>query len=177
MDASVLYGAFSHKEGSATVGQRREADLATGADTARGTDTTSRPYAFYVVVIALSLVSVVFLVAIGVGIFKDLFVAEQITTALGSLFTLVGTVVGTYFGIKISGDTTSKAQGAIERANNRANKALAALPPEEGKRVTGQYPTPTPGQPPGAAPGQPPGPAPEQPSGQPPGPAPGQSRT
>jgi hypothetical protein len=118
--------------------------MATGADTARGTDTTSRPYAFYVVVTALSLVSVVFLVTIVVGILKDLFVAEQITTALGSLFTLVGSVVGTYFGIKLSGDTTEKTQGAIERANDRANRALAALPAEEGQRITGQYPRPTP---------------------------------
>ena len=42
--------------------------MATGADTARGTNTPSRPYAFYVVVVALSLVSVAFLVTIVVGI-------------------------------------------------------------------------------------------------------------
>ena len=94
MAASLLCGVFSHKEGGTTVGQRREADTASGTATARGTDTPSRPYAFYVVVIALSLVSVVFLVTIGVGILKGLFAAEQITTALGSLFTPVGSVVG-----------------------------------------------------------------------------------
>ena len=136
--------------------QRRE------ADTASGTDTASRPYAFYVVVFALSLVSIVFLVTIVVGTLKGLFAAEQITTALGSLFTLVGSVVGTYFGIKISGDTTEKTQGAIERANDRANRALAALPPEEGQRITGQYPRPTP-EPASPASGQPSGPTPEQP--------------
>jgi hypothetical protein len=144
------------------VGQRREADTATGADMARGTDTATPPYAFYLVALALSLVSGVFLLTIGVGIFKGLFAAEQITTALGSLFTLVGSVVGTYFGIKISSDTTNKAQGAIERANDRANKALAALPPEDGKQITGQ--------PSGPPPGQPSGPPPGQPSGQPSGP-------
>jgi len=149
------------------VDQRRE------ADTARGTDTASRPYAFYLVALALSLVSGVFLLTIGVGIFKGLFEAEQITTALGSLFTLVGSVVGTYFGIKVSSDTTNKAQGAIERANDRANKALAALPPEEGKQLTGQYPRPTPGPPSGPPSGQPSGPTPGQPSGQPSGPTPG----
>jgi hypothetical protein len=138
------------------VDQRRE------ADTARATDTASRPYAFYVVVVALSLVSIVFLVTIVVGTLKGLFAAEQITTALGSLFTLVGSVVGTYFGIKISGDTTEKTQGAIERANDRANRALAALTPEEGQRITGQYPTPTP-EPASPTSRQPSGPTPEQP--------------
>jgi hypothetical protein len=132
---------------------------------ARGTDTASPPYAFYLVALALSLVSGVFLLTIGVGIFMGLFAAEQITTALGSLFTLVGSVVGTYFGIKISSDTTNKAQGTIERANDRANKALAALPPEDGKQITGQPSGPPPGPPPG------------QPSGPPPGPPPGQPKT
>ncbi len=142
------------------MGQRREANTAAGADTARGRDTVSPAYAFRVVVIALSLASGVFLLTIGVGIFKNLFMAGQITTALASLFTLVGTVVGTYFGIKVSSDTTDKTQGVIERANDRANKALAALDPQEGKRITGQQP---PGQqPPGQ---QPPGPTSERPLG------------
>src|SRR5215216_1721848 len=159
MAVSLLCGVFSHKEGRTTVGQRRVADTASGTATANGTATASRPYAFYVVVIALSLVSVVFLMTIVVGTLKGLFVAEQITTALGSLFTLVGSVVGTYFGIKVSGDTTEKTQVAIERANDTANRALAALPPEEGQRIAGQFPRPTPapasGQPSGPTPGEP----------------------
>lgn len=157
MAVSVLYGAFSHKEGSTTVDQRRE------TDTARGTDTASRPYAFFVVALALILISVTFLLTM--LMFRRAFLEqpETVITALGSLFTVVGTVLGAYFGIKIASDTTDKTRGTIARANDTANRALAALPPEEGKRITG----PTPERPSEPAQGQPAGPTSERPSGQP----------
>jgi hypothetical protein len=84
--------------------------------------------------LALILASLVALVALVV--FRDVFEnASDVTTVLSSLFTLVGTVVGAYFGIKVSGDTTDKSQGAIERANETANRALAQLPPAVGKEM------------------------------------------
>jgi hypothetical protein len=159
MVVSVPVGAFRDKEGSATVDQRGEANRVTGVDT------TSRPYAFYVVAIAFIVILIAFVASM--AIFRSLFEeATEVTTALSSLFTIVGTMLGAYFGIKVSSDTTDKTRGAIEKANDTANKALAALPPEEGRRIAGQ--------PPGPAPGQPPGPAPEGSPGQPPASAPGQ---
>ncbi len=99
----------------------------------------SPPYAFYVVVIALSLAATVFVLVM--LIFRGLFVeAAEVTTAVSSLFTVVGTVFGAYFGIKVSGDTIDKTRGAIERANDTANKALAALPPEEARQVVSSRP-------------------------------------
>jgi hypothetical protein len=152
--------AFSHKEGSATVAERGEADTATGADT------PGRPYAFYVVALAFIVVLIAFVVAI--VIFRDLFEqAAEVTTALSSLFTVVGTVLGAYFGIKVASDTADKTRGTIERANDITHKALAALPPEEGKRITGQPLERPSGPAPGSAQGQPAGPTPERPPGQP----------
>lgn len=104
----------------------------------------SRPLAAIVVIVALILVVITFLVTMLV--FKDLFgKAEIVTTALASMFGVVGTLVGAYFGIKSSGDTintsqieTERARSEVERANQRTNRALAALPPEEGRRIMGE---------------------------------------
>lgn len=169
MAVSVLYGAFSHKEGSTTVDQRRE------ADTVRGTDTTSRPYAFFVVALALVSISVTFLLIM--LMFRRAFLEqpETVIMALGSLFTVVGTVIGAYFGIKVASDTTDKTRGTIERANDTTNRALAALPPEEGKRITetslerpaGPAPERTSESAPESTQGQPAGPTPKRPPGQP----------
>ena len=133
------------------------------AGTPRGAGTEGRPYAFYVVALAFIVVLIAFVVAMGIfrGLFEE---AAEVTTALSSLFTVIGTVLGAYFGIKVSSDTNDKTRGVIERANDTSNKALAALPPEVGKRITGQ--------PPGPAPERSPGSTPEQPSGQPPGSSP-----
>ena len=92
-------------------------------------------YAFYVVVIALSLAATVFVLVM--LIFRSLFVDAA---EVSSLFTVVGTVLGAYFGIKVSGDTTDKTRGAIERAKDTANRVLAALPPEEARQVVSSRP-------------------------------------
>jgi hypothetical protein len=43
--------------------------------------------------------------------------------ALGALFTLIGTVVGAYFGIKSTNDTTDKARKQVDEANKRTERA------------------------------------------------------
>ncbi len=119
------------------------------------------PLRVFVAALALVLISITFLFTM--LMFRDVFQeATAVIAALSSLFTVVGTVLGTYFGIKVSSGTIDKTRGAIERANDTAYKALAALPPEEGKRITGQ--------PPGSTSGPPSGPTVERPAGQqPPG--------
>ncbi len=108
----------------------------------------SPPYAFFVAALAILAACVVFVLSM--WIFAELFKnATTVTTALGSLFTLIGTVVGAYFGIKVSNDTSERSQGAIERAHgsaqeaNRraeqahgtAQQALAELDPEVARRI------------------------------------------
>ena len=82
----------------------------------------SPAYAFWVASIALGVATVAFILTMFIfgGLFDE---AATVTAALGSLFTLIGTVVGTYFGIKVSSDTADRAQGSIMVANDRAQRA------------------------------------------------------
>ncbi len=82
----------------------------------------SPAYAFWVASISLAVAALAFILTMFIfgGLFDD---AATVTAALGSLFTLIGTVVGAYFGIKVSGDTSDRAQGAISAANERAQRA------------------------------------------------------
>jgi hypothetical protein len=99
----------------------------------------SPPYGMIVALAALVLVSGV--AALVLIIYKNVFTeATDITSVLGALFTVVGSVVGAYFGVKASSDATDKTQGAIQTANNLANQALAKLPPEIGSQVVGTPP-------------------------------------
>src|SRR5215211_3317071 len=104
-----------------------------GADQGAAGRAGSSPYGMYVALATLFLLTVVVLFAMVV--FQDLFEnATEVSTMLGSLFAVVGTVVGAYFGIKTSGDTRDKMQGTIERSNEIANRALAELDPETSRR-------------------------------------------
>ena len=82
----------------------------------------SPAYAFWVASIALGVAALAFILTMFIfgGLFDD---AVTVTAALGSLFTLIGTVVGAYFGIKVSSDTSDRAQIAIRAANDRAQRA------------------------------------------------------
>jgi hypothetical protein len=81
----------------------------------------SPAYAFRVAAIALGAATIAFILTM--FIFGGLFDAATVTAALGSLFTLIGTVVGAYFGIKVSSDTSDRAQTAVRAANDRAQRA------------------------------------------------------
>jgi hypothetical protein len=99
-------------------------------------DQKSPPYAFLVVVVALTLASIVFVIVMLT--FREVFAeAALVTTALSTLFGIFGTVVGAYFGIKSSSDTFDKSRKDVAKANETANRALAALPSDEGKNVMG----------------------------------------
>jgi predicted lipid-binding transport protein (Tim44 family) len=115
----------------------------------------SRPYAFFVAALAIVVAFLAFLSSI--LLFGDLFNnATTVIAALGSLFTLIGTIVGAYFGIKVSNDTSERTHGAIEKAhgsameanektqqaneraqkaNDTAKKALAELDPNVARRI------------------------------------------
>jgi hypothetical protein len=115
------------------VGQKTDQ---TDQTTGQATVPTSSPWNMYVVLVALVLVSAgaIWVLVMYQGVFEN---ASDVTTVLGSWFTVVGTLVGAYFGIKASSDATDRAQGAIQTANNTANQALAKLPPETATEVLG----------------------------------------
>jgi len=104
---------------------RRRARGAQEAGTTEEVLPKSKPYAFWVAAIALGVALLSFvLVMIIVAFFGDrLQDVAAVTGALGSLFTLIGTVVGAYFGIKVSNDTADRAQSALKVANERVEKA------------------------------------------------------
>jgi hypothetical protein len=108
----------------------------------------SAPYAFFVA--ALAIVGACLVFVLSMWIFGDLFKnATTVIAALGSLFTLIGTIVGAYFGIKVSSDTSERSQGAIERAHgtteeatrraeqahDTAQQALAELDPDVARKI------------------------------------------
>jgi hypothetical protein len=96
-------------------------------------------YAFWVVVAALTLASIVFVIIMLA--FRNVFTeAALVTTSLSTLFGIFGTVVGAYFGIKSSSDTFDKSRKDVAEANEKASRALAALPSDEGKKVLGIRP-------------------------------------
>jgi hypothetical protein len=125
---------FSPKEGGFVTTQSSrgvpETGVSSDATVSQGRtqdqDTKSPAYGFWLAVISLALAS---LVAFGAMlVFKGVFTnVTDVTTVLSALFTVVGAVVGTYFGIKSSGDTRDKAQSAIEKSNETANRALEEL--------------------------------------------------
>src|SRR5215212_7896225 len=83
---------------------------------------TSPPWGMIVVLTALVLVSIgaIWVLASYKSVFTN---PTDITTVLGSWFTVVGSLVGAYFGIKASSDTTDKAIGQVEKAARRTERA------------------------------------------------------
>jgi hypothetical protein len=109
--------------------------------------TTSPPWNMYVVLAALILVSVGAIVVLLTyrSVFEN---ATDVTTVLGSWFTVVGTIVGAYFGIKATSDIADKTQGTITSATNTANQALGALNPADASKIVGPPPPQAPSSPP-----------------------------
>ena len=99
-------------------------------------ETPSRPYNFILALVVILLATIIF--GIVMALFRDTFKeAALVTTALSTLFGIFGTVLGAYFGIKSSNDTSDKARRDVAQANDKAGRALAALDPKEGKGITG----------------------------------------
>jgi len=76
-----------------------------------------KPWSFYLVVVAILSVTVAFLVIMVLYSRLNIFDQENaanITAALSSLFGIVGTLVGAYFGIK----ATTDSQGKLERTQS-----------------------------------------------------------
>jgi hypothetical protein len=150
-------------------------DRSSDMDTARAVNTAGRPYAFLLAVTTLTLISITFVVTM--AIFRNLISAEQVVRALASVFGIFGTVVGAYFGIKISSDTIDKTQAARspmapsasepQRHEARGPQASPAGEPQSGAARGPQGPHP--GGPRRPVTGEPQGPYADGPQGSYPG--------
>jgi hypothetical protein len=71
-------------------------------------------------VLAVAVVAYALTMLLFRNIFED---PAVVTGALGALFTLVGTVAGSYFGVKSSSDTADRAKKQVDEANARTERA------------------------------------------------------
>jgi len=80
---------------------------------------TTSAWSYYLVRIAILSVTAAFIVVMVLFAFLDVFNSQNaanITAALGSLFGVVGTLVGAYFGIKASSDAQDSSARTAQRA-------------------------------------------------------------
>jgi hypothetical protein len=126
---------MSTSDGQTTPASTPETSSST-ATPASAPETPSRPYNFILALVVILLATIIF--GIVMALFRDTFKdAALVTTALSTLFGIFGTVLGAYFGIKSSNDTSDKARREVAQAHDKAGRALAALDPKEAKRITG----------------------------------------
>ena len=85
---------------------------------------TSLPYNLFVVIgsliVALIATYLVLNFSFDAKLIKSSTDLATVMGALGGLFTLIGTVAGAYFGIKLSGDQVKHTEAANKRALNTA---------------------------------------------------------
>ncbi len=97
-------------------------------------DHKTPPYAFRIVALAIIVAAIVFLAVM--WIYEDKIAdGKLVISALSTLFGVFGTIVGAYFGIKLSSDASDKTRKAMDEANDKANRALAEVDPEVGRRI------------------------------------------
>jgi hypothetical protein len=105
------------KEGQTVAQTRGQADKAT--DRAGQEPGSASAWSFYLVRIAILSVTGAFIVVMVLFAFLEVFNSENaanITAALGSLFGVVGTLVGAYFGIKASSDAQDSSAATAKQA-------------------------------------------------------------
>ncbi len=82
----------------------------------------SKPWAFIVVVIAIVCVTIVFLVVWLVPTPEVFNQSSQIIAVLTATFGVIGTLVGTYFGIKTTGDARDTVERAQKAQQNQSGR-------------------------------------------------------
>ena len=96
----------NNKEGVGTFTNNNQGDGQDGAG-----PPPSKPWAFWLVVIAILCVTGIFLVVWFIPTPTVFGESSQVIAVLSSTFAVIGTLVGTYFGIKSTGD----ARDSVER--------------------------------------------------------------
>jgi CHASE1-domain containing sensor protein len=134
------------------AGQARgQADQA--ADRAGQATGSTSAWSYFLVRLAILSVTVAFIFVMGLFAFIGVFNSENaanITAALGSLFGVVGTLVGAYFGIKASSDaqdsSATTAQRAVQDQKETAQRSVETqknASMEAGEKILAAAQTPT----------------------------------
>jgi hypothetical protein len=120
VDGRKLQGAAS--------GARRIRPMAAEAPSAKPA------YSFWLVAIGIASVSVIFLMT--VGVFRDEFSeATEVLSALASVFAMIGTLTGAYFGVKASSDARQTAEDARQQSVAVSHAVLARSEPHAGEEA------------------------------------------
>jgi formate hydrogenlyase subunit 3/multisubunit Na+/H+ antiporter MnhD subunit len=108
--------------------QGKQAETPTGETSPTTEDTKSWPYNLILAIVCVVVAALLyrFTMLHFQELIKKPADVAVVVGALGALFTLIGTVVGAYFGIKSTNDTTDKARKQVDEANHRTEKANEA---------------------------------------------------
>jgi hypothetical protein len=83
-----------------------------------GTPKPGIPWGFVLVLAAIVVVAIVYSVSIYALALKNNLTAETVFGAMAACFTVIGTLVGTYFGIKAGLDGQDKVRQTLDRATD-----------------------------------------------------------
>jgi uncharacterized protein YacL len=90
-------------------------------------------YAFRIAALGILVAAGVFLVLM--YLFSEDIDGAVMVSAMSTLFAVIGTIIGAYFGIKVTNDNAEKTQAAIKEANDKETEAFGALDPAEAQRI------------------------------------------
>jgi hypothetical protein len=115
----------------------------------QGENGQSPPYVFFVVLSVIVVATIVFAITVFIMIRTgSLTSPAQITTALATYFTVVGTITGAYFGIKASRDATREIDRVTDASGAYAERLTQAKPDDiltiagtQTEILTGYYTT------------------------------------
>jgi hypothetical protein len=94
-------------------------------------------YSFIVVLVAILVVGALFVFVMSGPGLKNLFTdPEQVLTALTSVFAVIGTLVGTYFGIRASGQAREESANVATNALNAVAQPTVEVPTLDGLTLT-----------------------------------------
>ena len=89
-------------------------------------------YAFWLAIIGLSIAAILVMFLV----YRGWSEAERVVAVVGLFTSVLGTLVGAFFGMQIGAAGKEKDQQARQNAESLARKALSALPPESAQRIT-----------------------------------------
>ncbi len=87
-------------------------------------------YGFWIIMSGFALIA--FITVISIFRWAEV---TNVATVVGAVSSLVGTVVGTFFGVQVGGAGKEKAEAARERSEELTRSALSMLPPETARRL------------------------------------------
>jgi hypothetical protein len=98
--------------------------------TAEEIDRLRLRYGFWIIIAGFALVAFITIVSI----FRWVEVTS-VATVVGAVASLVGTVVGAFFGVQVGAVGKEKVEASRERSEEMARVALSMLPPESAEQL------------------------------------------